>query len=180
MSSGCADKFPLLLDGRAEGELTVEREALYTWFNARCRLPEEGGLWCAWAVGQAGSLRLGVLEPVGQEAVIRRRFSMRMTEPLGRLLRGEIRPAAEEDRGTWQAVPEAETLFHAPWLRKRLRGAAGALVRTGEGQRSLALPYDSGRPFPIPTLFCFASIRTINGERYAVFVFDSEERPVFP
>ena len=66
MSRGCADKFPLLLDGRAEGELTVEREALYTWFNARCRLPEEGGLWCAWAVGQAGSLRLGVLEPVGQ------------------------------------------------------------------------------------------------------------------
>lgn len=180
MNRGCVDKFPLLLDGRAAGELTVEREALYTWFDARCRLPEEGGLWCAWAVGQAGSLRLGVLEPTGREAAIRRRFSMRMTEPLGRLLRGEVRPAAEEDRGTWRAVPEPETLFRAPWLRKRLRGADGALLRTGEGRSFLALPYDNERPFPLCTLFCFASIRSINGVKYAVFVFDGEERPVFP
>ncbi len=180
MNRGCADKFPLLLDGRAEGELTVEREALYTWFNARCRLPEEGGLWCAWAVGQAGSLRLGVLEPVGQEAVIRRRFSMRMTEPLGRLVRGEVRPAAAEDRESWQAAPAPETLFRASWLRKRLRGIAGALVRTEEGRLLLALPYDSGRAFPLPTLFCLADIRSINGRTYAVFAFDSEGHPVFP
>ena len=40
------DKFPLLWDGRSVGELTTEREALYTWFEARCRLPEKG-LWCA-------------------------------------------------------------------------------------------------------------------------------------
>ncbi|WP_295743748.1 hypothetical protein [uncultured Oscillibacter sp.] len=174
------DKFPMLLDGRAAGELIVEQEALYTWFDARCRLPEEGRLWCAWAVGEKDSLRLGVLEPSGQEAVIRRRFSRRMTEPLGRLLRGEVRPAAEEDRETWQAVPDAETLFRAPWLRKRLQGIAGALVRTDRGRRFLALPYDSGKPFPLPTLFCFASIRSIHGERYAVFVFDGEDRPVFP
>lgn len=174
------DKFPLLLDGRAAGELTVERESLYTWFDARCRLPEEEGLWCAWAVGEKGSLRLGVLEPLEREAVIRRRFSMRMTEPLGRLLRGEVRPAAEEDRGTWQTVPDPEALFRAPWLRKRLRGTAGALVRTGEGRKFLALPYDSGKSFPLPTLFCFASIRSINGGRYAVFAFDGQERPVFP
>lgn len=170
----------MLLDGRAAGELTVEREALYTWFDARCRLPEEEKLWCAWAVGEKDSLRLGVLEPSGQEAAIRRRFSRRMTEPLGRLLRGEVRPAAEEDHETWQAVPDAENLFRAPWLRKRLRGVTGALVRTGGGRRFLALPYDSGKSFPLPTLFCFASIRSINGGRYAVFAFDSEERPVFP
>lgn len=179
MNKGCKDKFPLLRDGRPEGELTVEREALYTWFDARCRLPEEG-LWCAWVVGEEGSLRLGVLEPGGETAAIRRRFSMRMTEPLGRLLRGEVRPAAEEDRENWQAAPDAETLFSAPWLRKRLRGLGGALFRTGEGRKYLALPYDSGKSFPLPTLFCFASIRSINGGRYAVYVFDGEERPVFP
>ena len=179
MNKGCMAKFPLLLDGRAAGELTVEREALYTWFDARCRLPGEG-LWCAWAVGREGSLRLGVLEPLGQEAVIRRRFSKRMTEPLGRLLRGEVRPAAAEDREAWKAAPDPEALFHAPWLQKRLRGAAGALVRTGQGRMFLALPYDSGKAFPLPTLFCLADVRSINGEKYAVFVFDSEERPVFP
>ena len=179
MNKGCVDKFPLLMDGRPAGELTVEREALYTWFDARCRLPGEG-LWCAWAVGREGSLRLGVLEPSGQEAVIRRRFSMRMTEPLGQLVRGGVRPAAAEDRESWQAAPDPETLFRAPWLRKRLRGIAGALVRTGEGRLLLALPYDSGRAFPLPTLFCLADIRSVNGRTYAVFAFDGEGHPVFP
>lgn len=179
MSKGCIDKFPLLLDGRSAGELRVEREALYTWFDARCRLPGEG-LWCAWAVGREGTLRLGVLEPMGQEAVIRRRFSMRMTEPLGQLLRGEVRPAAEEDPGDWRSVQDPETLFQAPWLRKRLRGLAGALLREEEGIRFLALPYDCKRPFPLPALFCFASIRSIRGARYAVFLFDGRESPVFP
>ena len=79
------DKFPLLWDGRSVGELTTEREALYTWFEARCRLPEKG-LWCAWAVGDRGELRLGVLEPQGSTGTIRRRFSHRMTAPAGRLL----------------------------------------------------------------------------------------------
>lgn len=178
MSGGYVDKFPMLCDGRAVGELKVEREPLYTWFDARCRLPGEG-LWCAWAVGENGPLRLGVLEPAGREAVIRRRFSHRMTEPLGRLRHGEIRTAAEENRDSWRTAPEPETLFQAPWLRKRLRGVKGALFRTEGGRKYLALPYDSGRPFPLPTLFCLASIRSVNGERYAVFAFDGEESPVF-
>ena len=86
------DKFPLLWEGKALGELTVEREALYTWFTARCRLPREG-IWCAWAVGDKGELRLGVVEP---QNGIRRRFSKQMTEPLGTLRRGELRPAGEK------------------------------------------------------------------------------------
>lgn len=178
MNMGCMDKFPLLWNGRAAGELTVEREALYTWFDVRSRLPGEG-LWCAWAVGEGGSLRLGVLEPLGQEAVIRRRFSQRMTEPLGRLLRGEIRPAAEKEPEAWRAVPDPEAVFHSPWLRKRLRGGGGALLREEEGRKYLALPYDSRKSFPLPTLFCFAAIRSIEGAKYAVFAFDGEERPVF-
>ena len=58
------DKFPLMLEGKPAGELMTEREGLYTWFSARCPLPE-AGLWCAWAVGDRGELRLGVLEPEG-------------------------------------------------------------------------------------------------------------------
>ena len=27
------DKFPLMLEGRPAGELTAEREGLYTWFS---------------------------------------------------------------------------------------------------------------------------------------------------
>ena len=40
------DKFPLIWAGNPVGELTVEREALYTWFTARCHLPEGGTLVC--------------------------------------------------------------------------------------------------------------------------------------
>lgn len=173
------DKFPLLWDGRPVGELTTEREPLYTWFTARCRLPKDG-LWCAWAVGDVGELRLGVLEPEGERAVIRRRFSQRMTAPLGRLLRGELRPAqGKSTPPDWEQAPEPERLFHAPWLCRRLRDVRGALTRSEGGCRFLAIPYDKGKCFPLTTLFCFARIQDIHGARYAVYAFDAEETPVF-
>lgn len=171
------DKFPLLLEGRPAGELTAEREGLYTWFSARCPLPE--GLWCAWAVGERGELRLGVLEPDGGRGSIRRRFSGRLTAPLGRLLRGEVRPAGAREPETWEAAPEPDRLFRAPWLRQRLKGLQGARVRRDGQTRYLALPYDKGKPFPLTTLFCFARLRSIGEGRYVVYAFDGQDRPVF-
>ena len=94
------DKFPLMQGGVSVGELITEQEALYTWFEARCRLPGEG-LWCALAVGDRGELRLGVLEPCGDRATIRRRFSARLTAPLGKLRQGEIRPAHPPEPEDW-------------------------------------------------------------------------------
>lgn len=171
------DKFPLLLDGKPAGELTVEREGLYTWFSARCPLPP--GLWCAWAVGDRGELRLGVLEPEGTQGTIRRRFSGRLTAPLGRLLRGEVRPAGAKEPEEWESAPDPDRLFRAPWLRQRLKGAQGAKTRQADGVRYLALPYDKGRPFPLTTLFCFARLRGLGGGTYVVYAFDRQDRPVF-
>ncbi len=172
------DKFPLLLEGRPAGELTAERQGLYTWFTARCPLPE--GLWCAWAVGDRGELRLGVLEPEGRQgAVLRRRFSGRLTAPLGRLLRGEVRPAGAKEPEVWEPVPSPEELFRAPWLRQRLKGTQGALTRQAGEVRYLALPYDKRKPFPLTTLFCFARLREIGPSAYVVYAFDGQERPVF-
>lgn len=177
------DKFPLLLEGRSAGELTVEREGLYTCFAARCPLPE--GLWCAWAVGEQGELRLGVLEPEGRRGAIRRRFSRQLTAPLGRLLRGEVRPAGTRERSSrepasgWEPAPVPERLFRAPWLRQRLKGVQGALWRRAGEKRYLALPYDKGKPFPLTTLFCFARLRTIGESAYVVYAFDAQERPIF-
>ena len=173
------DKFPLLLEGKPAGELTAEREGLYTWFSARCPLPE-AGLWCAWAVGDRGELRLGVLEPEGKQGVIRRRFSGRLTAPLGRLLRGEARPAGTQEAEDWAPAPAPDQLFRSPWLRRRLGGLQGALTRRAGNVRYLALPYDPGKPFPLTTLFCFARLRRIGGGTFAVFAFDGEERPAFP
>ena len=166
------DKFPLLWEGTALGELTVQREALYTSFTARCRLPGEG-LWCAWAVGDRGELRLGVLEP---QSGIKRRFSRQMTEPLGKLLRGELRPSSGTE--TWTAAPEPDRLFRTPWLRKNLHGVHGVLTRTAAERRLVALPYDPGKPFPLTPMFCLARVRDIGGKRYAVYAFDEKEWPV--
>lgn len=171
------DKFPLLWAGASIGELCVEQEALYTCFTACCRLPEEG-LWCAWAVGEQGELRLGILEPAGEEAVIRRRFSRRMTAPLGSLLRGELRSAASAG-ADWEAAPEPEQLFRTPWLRRQLQGTAGVLIRRQEGRRELALPYDPRRAFPLEQLFCFARLRQLGEGVYVVYCFDQREWPVF-
>lgn len=172
------DKFPLLRDGRPAGELIAEREALYTWFEARCPLPGEG-LWCAWAVGDLGELRLGILEPVGDLASIRRRFSARLTDPLGRLQWGEIRPACPAETGAWTPLTAPEALFRAPGLRRELGRTPGVLTRSAGGRREVAVPYDPARPFPLTGLFCFARICRIGGRNYAVFAFDREERPVF-
>ena len=98
------DRFPVLWNGASAGELTTEREGLYTCFHVHCH-PPENGVWCAWAVGEQGELRLGVLEPSGGAFVLRRRFSDHMTVPAGRLLRGELRPAGQP---TVQWGPAAE------------------------------------------------------------------------
>ena len=125
------DKFPLMQGGVSVGELITEQEALYTWFEARCRLPGEG-LWCAWAVGDRGELRLGVLEPCGDRATIRRRFSARLTAPLGKLRQGEIRPAHPPEPEDWTPLERSAVRLRSPWLREQLHLVPGVLVREHE------------------------------------------------
>lgn len=172
------EKYPLLQSGKAVGELTVVREGEDTVFSARCRLGE-GGLWCLWAVGSTGELRLGVPERGRGEAVLSRRFSGRMTAPLGRISHGEVRNAAAPPRPqAWEEAPRPETLFRTPWLRRALNGRSGALTAPAGKGRLLALPFGAEDPFPLPSLFCLARVQTIRGRRYAVFAFDEKEWPV--
>lgn len=174
------DRFPLYLDGEAAGELTVTQGPPYIYFDASCRTPQKR-IYRAFVVGETGELRLGVLEPVGEKLVIRRRLSARETAPIGRILRAEARLSAaeaeEDDR--WQPIPAPESLFRSAFLREQLRGAAGILTRQEPGYRLLALPFDSRRPFLLNSLFCFARIVRIGGQEYAVFTFDQTEIPVF-
>lgn len=131
------DKFPLIWRERPLGEMSVEREALYTRFTVCCRLPEPG-LWCAWAVGEQGQLRLGVLEPVNGKLTIRRRFSRRVTEPLGKLVQGELRPAAGE--GTWEPLGEPGSILSLCIYTKSAAGRGGS---TGPARREAAAMWRS-------------------------------------
>ena len=147
------DKFPLLLEGRPVGELITEREALYTWFDIRCRLPEKG-LWQAWAVGDQGELRLGVPEPAEGRTALRRRFSRRMTEPLGHLLRGELRPAGSVpvsagSRNPWQSAPQPESLFQSPpWPGSACAASRMPCSGGKTASSSWHCPMTAASPFP--------------------------------
>ncbi len=173
------DKYPLTYAEKTVGELSTEREGLYTWFSVSCHPPEEG-VWCAWAVGENGELRLGVLEPTGRQFGICRRFSGHQTAPLGRLCRGEIRPLGQSCGSDWTLLARPEQCFRSPWLCAQIRSSQGVMTRR-EGERQLlAFPWDRGRPFPLVELFCFAREGCVGRKKCLIFAFDREERPVFP
>ena len=168
------DKYPVFREEQAVGELTVAPEALYTAFSVSCRGRE--GLWCAWAVGERESLRIGVLEPENGCLQIRRRFSKQLTAPLGPILRGELRPLGDE-RERWESLgPE---LPRSPYLRCRLGGLSGVLTCKTENGRLIAVPRDDAAPFPLEAMFCFAHARRVKGRACWVFRFDDREWPVF-
>ena len=173
------EKFPILYNRCTIGELSACEMGEDTVFSARCRLPEKG-LWCLWIVGREGTLRLGLPPQQSGEAALSRRFSRRMTAPVGRVTHGELRPAMQERKGGWEQAPRPELLFHTPWLRRALQGKGGALTRREGKCRLLALPYDCERPFPLTSLFCFARVRSLGTGSYAVFAFDEKEWPVVP
>lgn len=171
------DKFPVLRNGEPVGEMMIEQEQLYTWFDIHWTKPD-AGIWCAWAIGTDGELRVGVMEPQGQQAVIRRRFSDRMAAPIGKLLRGEIRPIGET-QVSWEKVENPSKVLRTPWLRQSLNGKQKLLYRRGQSYLYLAVPYQPRQPFPLTPLFCFAKLRQINGDRYLQFIFDEKEHPTF-
>lgn len=171
------DKFPILWKGRTVGELILEKEPLYTWFAVQCHLPDSG-LWCAWVIGEQGTLRLGVLEPTGGCFSIRRRYSDRLTAPLGKVLHGEIRVVSNEETA-WERVTEPNKQIRALWLRNLIKGKRDVLMRTEAENTFLAFLYDPKKPFPVVPLFCFAEIRPIEGQLYAVFAFDQKNQPFF-
>ena len=172
------ERLTLYGNGRAVGVLTAETRGLYTCFTASC--PACTGVCRAYAVGEQGELRLGVLEPAGSVFRLCRSLSARECAAVGRLVRGEIRASKDSAEPVWQEADAPERLFRTPFLREQLRGVRGALTcRSGE-EWLLALPLDVRGPFPLPGLFCLAAVRRIGAQEYAVFAFDRCERPVLP
>ena len=78
------DRFPVLRDGQAVGELRIEKEPDCTAFQIRCR---GEGLYTAWVVGTGGELRLGIPETENGILTLSRRFSSALTSPVGTLIR---------------------------------------------------------------------------------------------
>ena len=90
-----------------------------------------------------------VLLGVTEDGGLRRCFSRELLAPAGELRCGVLRPCggeAPERRGFLSRLPE--------------------MARTAR----------QGEPFPIPELFCFASV----GQGRVTYLFDGEGRPIMP
>ena len=194
-------KLPVLYGVETVGEADIERERLYT--SLRVHIPARQGLWCAWAVGERGEVRVGVLEPAGGEDVISRRFSRNALAQAGTPVRVELRPvdaqrkpeearqiltetskearhpaAGSEVPESWSRAGQGQRLFHTARFQRQLRNIRDALTRTERGKRRVALVRDENAPFPLPELFCLASPARIGMQDYWVFSFDRQEWPV--
>ena len=171
-------RFPLLQDGRNVGELTMRQEGQETIFSCRSSLPGEG-LWSIWAIGEQGELRLGLPQIQGDYAVLEKRFSARMTDPVGKLLRGELRCSRQTSpRLHWRMVKE-DGGFRTPWLARQLWNWPGVLCCAAGKERMVAVPYEPKKPFPLMPMFCFASLQSIDARAYLVVRLNEEERPIF-
>ena len=178
------DRIPLLCQGKRIGEAEAERQSLYLCL--RIRAPLRNGLWCAWAVGSGGEIRIGTLEPSGTQAGIVRRFSRQSLAPIGDLLCVELRPVGASP--VTDVSPVLDTPTVSQWrraganplrelrFRRQIQNIRGVLEREERDRRCLAFPIENA--FPIPELFCFARARRIGGRNYWVFAFDSRQWPV--
>ncbi len=164
------DGIPLWCDGVEIGEAALERQPPYTCL--RVRMPRRAGIWCAWAVGDRGEVRIGVLEPKSHEAGITRRFSRQALAPAGTLRRVELR---REDAWASAGDPALKT---RAFLRQLPEKRPAALARQAGGVRYVAFPRVPDGPFPLPGLFCLARTARLEGREYWVFAFDDQERPV--
>ena len=170
-------RFPLLQNGKNVGEMMMRQEGQEMFFSCRSSLPGEG-LWSLWAVGETGELRLGLPWTQGNCAVLEKRFSSRMTEPVGQLLRGELRSPQQTPQLRWFKVKE-DCYFHTLWLARQLRSWPGALWCAVGKERMVAVPYEPKQPFPLMPMFCFASLQCIDARTYLVVRLNEEEMPIF-
>ena len=129
------DKYPVLAGGETVGELTVEAAASDTVLDMSCVRRE--GLWCAWAVGESGALRIGIPEPEGDRLHLRRRFSRSMTAPIGRILRGELR-MPERAMPQWLPVDPAAPPVRSERFLRALQARQGVLTCRVDGRLLLA------------------------------------------
>jgi len=171
------ERIPLLWQEETVGEMTVETVGLYTCFSCSCHLPDEG-LWHVWLAGEGGEVRLGLLEPAGEKAVLKRRLSLRSWAGIGGLRCARLRRADGGREADWHTAVQLP--FRTPWLRRELAGRADVLLRREPGRIWVAVPYEARKPFPLTQLFCLCRIRRIRGRDYVVFVFDGAETPRLP
>lgn len=172
---------PIYYENRQVGTIVLLEQGGRTQVEVSCRL-DGSGLYRAYLLCQEGEYPLGVLEPRGEDVYLRRTVLTGELRRLGPVRYGEARMsyAFSSGRSVWKNLEQSEQFFHRDQELSALLPPERRGVRwRQEGElRYLALPYDPRQPFPLPRLFCFASIQSIGGSSYVVYAFDREDQPV--
>lgn len=158
------NELPLYENGKKTGKICWRREGLYCRFEAVSELRGEG-IRRAYLCGETKDILLGVMEPQGGKLCCRKSFALQQLRSLGTWQRGEIRGG-----------PDAEWKNYCGGLKGEFsqRIGSGALIRQNGDRTYLALPYDAAKPFPLPEVFCLASICSLRGQKYVVYAFSSD------
>ena len=174
-------EYPVFYRETQIGKAAVTPQGARTQAEVSC-CRDNSGLFRAYLLCERGEYPLGVLEPRGERMGLHRTLRTGELQTLGRILRCEIRMSyAFSRQETWEPLATAEGFFGRDAnLTRQAAAVPGALWRVERGQKLLALPYASNRPFPLPSLFCFAQIRTIQGSSYVVYRFSEAGNPLFP
>ena len=146
---------PVCLEKRRVGTMRVEPSGADTVFRVCCTgLP--AGLYRLYACGAGGELLLGVTE----DGCLHRVFSPALLAPAGDIRCAVLRRCGGD--------------ASRPGLLARLPPEAHTVRRGGCAE--VTIPWREGEPFPIPELFCFASV----GQGRVTYLFDGEGRPSMP
>ena len=123
--------YPVYIGDRAAGTMTVTAAGEDNLFEVICH-PPEPGLWRVWVQGEGQRLALGLLEG----GRLRRRFSRRITGPLGAIRWAGAESCAARDSPWRPAGPEDCPLPLPPGVCAAGRGGGCGWPRpmTGRGR----------------------------------------------
>lgn len=171
------------LDGNM-GRMVVREENLRAQVSVE--RPDDGkGLYKAYIQGRGGRVMLGTMAPEGGMLRIRRTLSLdelrrRGAWPIqggGAELSFSFRQESRPPAG-WQWEEGDSLLLEEPALGRTVAQQGRVLCRRDGGRMTLAYPFETGREFPLPGLFCLARVEGFDGQPFALFSFDGNGRPI--
>ena len=163
---------------RCRGEAMIERDEGRAEIRVTMEDPADG-LYRAVLMGNRGQMTLGVLDPKNGKLMLRRRPDWRDVERLGELRSVQVSCSfAFRKKGIWQKTEQPADLVGSAFLKERLACQPCGWWRKEDGQLRLALPLETGRPFPLEALFCFGRIDIVEGQKCVVYTFDGNDMPL--
>ena len=164
-----------------KGAVTVRQEGKCAICQAISRAGESA-LYKAWLTGDKGRVLLGTLIPEGGALRLRRSVEVSWLErqgawpPRGAEILEAYELAPQVSPQGWERQEEPWRLLEGE-LREYAREIRWAFLKRDIEGFFLALPWEKGKPFPLPSLFCLAKAERLEGKRYILFRFSRRGKP---